>query len=378
MAASLTATHKPTLGGRGGSVRSGRGRLWAALAGTLVVVVALVVALVTGLLWWRPFQPVGIDAAVRTLPADTLRVGYVAWGQVRAELDAEAVPAPEDFDELLARAYERDLLIGSALEDSLPELDEHFGVTPLAADWEAYGQARASSVSVLSFPGDVDLADVESRLGGLGYQPPAAGPGEGGTWVGTPEVVARLGLTQVQENVAVLEDDGLLVMADAPETVSRAVEVVRGDQEHLGSADGVRDLLDVAGEAATVALWTGDFACEDLAMSQAGPDDVAAARRLVEEAGGVHPLVGMVYAQDVAGGVRVGMRLASDDQASADLQPRVDLAAGEAVGQGGSFSERFRLEDAYAEGQMVVLELDPVADHLLADLGQGPVLFATC
>ena len=54
-------------------------------------------------------------------------------------------------------------------------------------------------------------------------------------------------------------------------------------------------------------------------------------------------------------------------------------ATGPAVGQGGDFADRFSLTRASAEGDVVVLELDPLPDQfVLSDLSAGPVLYATC
>jgi hypothetical protein len=345
----------------------------------LLAVVAVVVLLVGLLLWLRP-GPSGPAAAAEMLPADTLRVGYVDWAQVSEITDGGDVDvdSEESLRGFLDRVYEGDLAVGSALHTSFATLANNFGVTPLDATWEAYGQARKSSVSVLALDPDVDLSAVEDRLPDLGYEPPTGGTGQGGTWVGTPEVVAGAKLTPVQENLAVLADEHLLVMSDAPETVSRTVAVIRGDEDSLGSVDGVGDLLAVAEGATTVALWVDDFACEALTMSQADPSDIEAASALVDEAGGVHPLAGLVMAQRPDGSLGVGMRFASSAQASADLQPRVDLAAGEAVGQGGSFADRFTVSDAYADGELVVMDLTAADGPFLGDLGQGPLLFATC
>lgn len=347
----------------------------------LAVVATVVLLLVALVLWLRPV-PSGVAAAADVLPADTLRVGYVDWAQVSELADGGEVDAgsEESVRDFLSRAYEQDLLVGSALGTSLAALGANFGVTPLDARWEVYGQARESSVSVLALDEDFDLAEVEGRLADLGYEAPADGSGKGGTWIGTPEVVAGMDqpLTPVQENLAVLTDAHLLVMSDSPETVTRTVSVIRGDEDALGSLDGMEDLLAVAEDATTVALWVGDYACEELTMAQADPSDVDAAEALVDEVGGVNPLTGLVMAQRPDGSLGVGMRFSSSDQASADLQPRVDLAAGEAVGQGGSFTDRFTVTDAYADGELVVMDLTPVDGPFLGDLGQGPLLFVTC
>ena len=48
-------------------------------------------------------------------------------------------------------------------------------------------------------------------------------------------------------------------------------------------------------------------------------------------------------------------------------------------GQGGSFAERFRVTSGQADGQDVVLHLDPTQQPaVLSDVSTGPVLFATC
>ena len=347
----------------------------------LAVLATVVLLLVSLVLWLRPASS-GVAAAAEVLPAATLKVGYVDWAQVSdladgAEVDTGSEESVRDF---LSRTYELDLAIGSALGSSLFALGDNFGITPLDARWEVYGQARESSVAVLALSDDIDLTEVEGRLADLGYEAPADGSGEGGTWIGTPEVVAGMDapLTPVEENLAVLVDEQLLVLADAPQTVDRTVAVIRGDEDSLGSLDGMGDLLAVAEDATTVALWVDDHACEELTMAQADPSDIEAADALVDEAGGVNPLAGLVMAQRPDGSLGVGMRFSTSDQASADLQPRVDLAAGEAVGQGGSFADRFEVTDAYADGELVVMDLTPVDGPFLGDLGQGPLLFATC
>ena len=73
------------------------------------------------------------------------------------------------------------------------------------------------------------------------------------------------------------------------------------------------------------------------------------------------------------------MHFETTDQASSDLQPRVDLASGDAPGQGGSFADRFRVTSGEAEGHDVVLGLTPrTRQAVLSDVSTGPVLFATC
>ena len=73
--------------------------------------------------------------------------------------------------------------------------------------------------------------------------------------------------------------------------------------------------------------------------------------------------------------------LAFDDagQARTNADTRAVLARGPAPGQGGSFTDRFRVDAVTAKGSLVVLHLTPQPDaSVLSDLSTGPVLFATC
>ena len=76
----------------------------------------------------------------------------------------------------------------------------------------------------------------------------------------------------------------------------------------------------------------------------------------------------------------VGMHFEDSDQAREDLRPRVKLASGEAPGQGGTFGERFRVREAEADGNDIVMHLRPAAKDLslVSDLTDGPLLFASC
>jgi len=324
-----------------------------------------------------------LQQAVGLLPDDTLRVSFTDWTQLSEQLDGAGITAssePAAMEEFLERAFDEDLIATSSLADSFTALAAAYGVTPLDAEWEAYGQGRDGSVALLRLGDDVDLDDLRDRLEALGYEVPPGGASSEGTWVGSPELVAKQDpiLTPLQQHLAVVEDQNLFVMSDRPEYVDVAVAAVTGDDPDLASVDGVTELVDIAGEPTDAEIWARDFACEDLAMAQADPSDRTRGQQLTEDAGGVHPLQGLVFAQQADHTLTVGMQFSDDDQASADLQPRTDLARGEAPGQGGSFSDRFTVADATAQGSTVTLTLDPREGRVLSDLQQGPVLFATC
>ncbi len=348
----------------------------ALVLGAVVVVFAVIAYVVVKLVLPDP----GLQQAVRLLPADTLRVSYTDWPEVAAEADGADLTATSKvgaIDAFLRRGFDKDLTATSSLATSFTALGRAYGVTPVDSEWEVYGQARDGSVAVLKLKDDVSLDDLRSTLTELGYQEPSSADG---TWIGTPEIVARQTpiLTPLQQNLAVLDDGRYFVMSDLPEYIDTAVGVITGSSDDLSSASGVSDLVDIAGSPVTAELWTGDFACEDLAMSKADQSDQSDAASLVSAAGGVHPLNGLVFAQQPTGSLTLGMTFADSDQASADLQPRTDLASGAAPGQGGSFKDRFTIEDSVADGRSLTLTLDPTSDRVLSDLQQGPVLFATC
>jgi hypothetical protein len=89
-------------------------------------------------------------------------------------------------------------------------------------------------------------------------------------------------------------------------------------------------------------------------------------------------LTGLVMAQGADRRITVAMEFESSEQASANLQPRVDLASGPAPGQGRSFTDRFQVLSGETDGPRVVLTLKPRESAVLSDISQGPVLFATC
>lgn len=350
------------------------------LIGALVVVVLVA----GGLLAWSRLSSSDLEDAMGKLPDGAKRASFTDWASVRDSVPGgaslTASSSAKEFEAFLTKAFDKDLTTVSALDDSFEGLAANYGITPLDSEWEAYGQAEDGSVDVVKLAPDVDLSALEDRFQKLGYQAPADGPGTGGVWAGTAELVVGLDepLTDLQQNVAVVGDQRLLLMSDSPDYLKRALAVVSGDSDSLTTIDNVPALVDAAGNPTVAELWAGDFACSDLAMSQADPSDAADAESLVARAGGVHPLEGLVMAQQPDLSLLVGMAFGSSDQASADLQPRTDLASGDAPGQGGTFPDRFRIEDSVADGNLVTMTFEPKNGPLLNDIGEGPVLFATC
>jgi hypothetical protein len=114
-------------------------------------------------------------------------------------------------------------------------------------------------------------------------------------------------------------------------------------------------------------------------MAHAGAVDRAEGRRLLAAAGEVNPYTAVAMSVEPDGSVRFAFAFADDDQARTNADTRARLARGPAPGQGGSFTDRFRVDAATADGALVVLRVTPQAGaSVLSDLSTGPVLFATC
>ena len=157
-----------------------------------------------------------------------------------------------------------------------------------------------------------------------------------------------------------LPDQHLVLMSDSAAYVSAAAEVARGRATRVLDVAGVESLAKVADEPATAVQWTSTFACEDLSMGSADEGDQRVGDRLVAAAGKISPLDGP--GDGPAGRTATSWSACTSrppDQASENLQTRVDLASGAAPGQGGSFADRFRVTSGHADGQDVVLTLTP-------------------
>ncbi len=343
----------------------------------LVLATLLVGMTAAGLAWWRRGPDTEAARAVHLLPADTLRASWTDWAGVRRELGAEPGDSPTgaDVDALVAQAFDRDLSGASTLAESASALQRHFGFSPATASWELYGQSEKGAVLELRLPDDVDFDRLADRLGGLGYQRPGQ---EDGVWEGGADLVPTIDptLTPELQYVALLADRHLVLASDASGYLSGAVRAARGEGDHL---TGSTDLVQAAGDPLAAVLFTGQFACADLAMSQADDADQRLAAQRVEEAGGVSPLTGLLVAVIPDRRARVVMDFETPAQATANARARATLASGEAVGKGGDWADRFRVDAASADGTLARLDLTGApGQYVLSELTSGPVVFETC
>ncbi len=346
---------------------------------------ALAVVLLAAVLAWRLLDHRSTyEDALDHLPKSTLRTTYTDWQVVREKAHGTSLDAGSSSGKVqafLTRAYDLDLTSGSGVDDATRVLSRRFGFSPLDVKWEALGQSRKGQVDVLRLDDDVDTPAIERKLDKLGYDAPPGDQGKGGTWAGSDDLVSKISvdLSPLQQNFAVLPDQHLVLMSDSAAYVSAAAEVAKGSGDSVLDVAGVKSLAKVADQPATAVQWTSTFACADLSMGSADQGDQRVGDRLVAAAGKISPLEGLVMAQQPDRHIVVGMHFETSDQASDNLQTRVNLASGAAPGQGGSFADRFRVTSGDANGHDVVLTLTPrTKQAVLSDISTGPVLFATC
>ncbi|RYB94574.1 hypothetical protein EUA93_09610 [Nocardioides oleivorans] len=342
----------------------------------LALVVALVVV-VGGLVAWRSgSSPTPLSRALELAPSSTSRFSWTDWEGVRREVGAEvgASSSGDEVDSFVSEAFGGDLTSMSALGTSAGTMQDELGLSPATLSWELLAQSGEGAVEMMGVGEDVDLDDLAGRLDELGWTAPED---DDGVWVGGTDVLASVGaLTPELQHVALLRDLDLVLASDQVAYLEQAVQVATGD------ADGADDLADLAGgleDPVAAAVYSGDYACEELAMAQADDDAQAEADQLVAAAGGVHPLTGFATGLLPGGDVRALLQVEDADDAPDDADARAELASGPAPGQGGEFADRFTLEGASAEGRVVTLDLRPQeGEYVLSDLTSGPVLFATC
>ncbi len=352
----------------------------------VVAVVAVAVVLVSSLVVigrsvWERLHRTDFQIALGSVPANSLRVSYTDWAVVRHRLglDLGAEPSPGQVDKLMSRAYDLDLSAASSLSNSAPALQSKYGFSPANASWEAYAQSRAGATMVMAMPKGTDFGLLAQNLRSLGYGQPR---GDTGVWTGGVDLVSSIdiSITPELQYVVLLKKQRLVVTSDTSSYAATSANVAQGHADSLTSSGPMKQLAGRVGEPAAAVVWAGDFACADLAMSKADAASQRQADQLVARVGGVSPLSGLILAMGADRRLTVAEQFDSSDQADRNLRPRAQLAAGEAVGRGGSFSDQFKLTSTKAVGSTDLLVLTPKAStgYVLSALYDGPLIFATC
>jgi len=349
----------------------------------VVVMAAAAVLLVTaavvgGVTWWHRAHRTDLERALALVPGSSLRVGFTDWAAVRDRLRIHGSD-PAAVQRLQNKAYDADLSAASSIDEEGVALQRLYGFGPATASWEAYAQSKQGAALVLQLPDDTDFDALAGNLRDIGYQQPAA---DDGVWRGGVDLVASLDPTLNPEvqYVVLLADQHLVVTSDRKAYAATAARVAAGHGASLADLDSARTMVSRLSEPAAAVVWSHDFACRDLAMSQAAPGDQRQADQLIQQAGQVSPLSGLVMAMAPGRTLTVAEQFESTDQARENLRARAKLAVGQAVGRGGSFADDFRLAGAKATGSTVLLTMKPRqhTGFVLSALYDGPVIFATC
>lgn len=333
----------------------------------VVVAVLVAGAAVVGVRWWQGRDRTTFEQATGFAPADAERLSWTDWSAVRAKVGSD------DLDRLLDKGYDADLTSASALVESAPVLQARFGFSPATVDWELFSQAAGGAVVIMRLPDDADFDELGDTLESLGFTRPSD---DDGVWQGGDTLLPSIGtLTPELQYVALDADDGLVLTSDVGAYLEQVVDGLGDD----ALPDPMQDVVRASGEPLSAAVYDGDYACSALAMGQADDDDQAEADRLVAAAGEVNPFRAFAMSAQPGGRVEVAMAFEDDDQAKTNADSRAVLAGGPAPGQGGDFTDRFAVDSATADGDLVTLDLTPTdGSYVLSDLSTGPVLFATC
>ncbi|MFL6171353.1 MAG: hypothetical protein ACJ716_00535 [Marmoricola sp.] len=347
----------------------------------VIVLVVLAGLVVAGARIWSERDRTDLRRALDVVPSSTLRLSFTDWAAVRTTLrtDPGKDPSDEAIRKLISKGYDADLTAVSSIDDSAEALQQHFGFSPANIEWEAFAQGRSGATMVVRMPDGFDFDAVRRKLATAGFTKPKD---DDGVWNGGVDLVASLDETISPElqYIAVLADRHLIVTSDTKSYAKTAVQVARGHGRSLGDTDSVRATIAPLDEPAAAMVWAEDFACSDLAMSQAATDDQDTGEQLVAKAGELTPLTGLAMALGKDRSLTVSELFESKRTAKENLAPRAKLIVGPAPGRGGSFSDDLKLTESRTDGSTVQLRLVPKAKtgFVLSALDSGPVLFATC
>ena len=346
-----------------------------------LVLMAVAGLLVVGVLVWKRATRSDLDEALGAVPASSLRVGFTDWTVVRSRLHAHLgdTPGSAAVTGLMQKAYDSDFSAASSIDESAAALQSKYGFSPATARWEAYAQGRKGATMVLKVADGTDFGVLAGNLRSIGYGKPKTADG---VWQGGADLVVAIDptLTPELQYVVLLADRGLVVTSDDASYAASAARAASGAAASFSGVPGVGDIANRLGDPANAMLWGQDFACTDLAMSQADDTAQADAANRVRQVGGVTPLAGLAMAMEPDRTLRVVEHFENSERASKNLRPRAQLAVGEAIGRGGSFSDDLSLFSSRAVNNDVLLDLRPRAKtgFVLSALYDGPVLFATC
>lgn len=341
----------------------------------IVALVVVAAGVLFGIKWWRDAHRSDLERAVAMAPSDGQQLSWTDWSAVRDELDLDlgSDPGETDIADLLEQGFEADLTQTTALGDSAVVMQDVYGFSPATVDWELFSQSEEGAVVMVHLPESADFDAITANLENTGYTAPDS---DTGTWVGGVELLASIGGVTPELAYLVVDEERRLILGSDDRGY---LESAAGDARDENGPSGLDEVVSAVEDPLTAALYTGEHACAKLAMTQADELDQQEAAELIQGAGDINPVTGFAIGVRRGGDVRVAMSFESEDQARENADSRARLADGPAPGKAGDFSDLFALGEVTADGEVVTMELEPVAgSYAFSALKDGPVLFATC
>lgn len=190
-------------------------------------------------------------------------------------------------------------------------------------------------------------------------------------------------LTPMLEHVAVLSEQRLVVLSDAPAYAERTVDTIGADTAGMGDLDEVAATAAPLQDAIVAVVHRPPRACAVGSYASASVADRQLAAARLREVGGIQPHRGLGFGierADAGMELVVSMSFETAADAERELEARTALARGPAIGQGGTYEERFDLVSGYIAGTELVLRMRPPESRmsLVSDLADGPLLFSGC
>lgn len=328
-----------------------------------------------------------IEAALDTLPGQTLIANFTDWAAVRDKLGPDVSSRSEDKTRktLFAQAYDRDFSTTSVLGAFDADMATTYGWTVLDSGREVYGQSKDGAVDVLLMPDGFDFARAATALTRLGY----TAANEHGVRFADDQTLAGIAnrLAPQLTAVAVLPDDHLIVMSDAAAHAGLTVDTIHGDGSPVLDEEGVADTAAALADTSVSALVDiGDNACTATGFQDADQGQQAPTRdsRRWPGSGSARPEVSPRYA---SGPLRRRNQPAHSRAGLRVLRAGCGRPGGPGVAgarrrpdQGETFDERFSIASADVTGEVMTLVLAPRSSdtQLLRDIGRGGLLFAAC
>lgn len=317
-----------------------------------------------------------LNAALDTLPADTLVAGFTDWADIRQRLDLDDASTAAGRAALNDDAALRDLSTRSVIGRTVEEMHAAYGWSVADLEWEVYGQAQDGAAMVGRFDSSVSLSAVRGALRALDYVE------DDGIWSVTSSTPVTGELATTLGSVAIIPGERLIIAANRPAYVLTVLQVVDREQPSLLTVRAAAQVAASLVDDDTALVQSGEFACTGASFAKQPAEVRAQARAAIARAGSLEDLTfagrGLT---DVSKGLQTmtfAMGFESPSQAAAQLKVRTSLAKGALIGGSGRVEDSLRITSTRVDGSTAELRFDhdPVSGTYMG--GVGPLLFASC